>query len=229
MRAPEYATVAELLALYRKRAASPVEVVKDLLARIAKHESSLHCFVTLTPERTTGTHGGKRLRRCPDHPDAELIRDTIWTCSECGQIVDRATAHVHPEAFESAHFQDENAPNDTTSDPPRETNTLSRVITTMGLDSEIAPPRTDDEPRQESQSPRFQDEIARDRRFWPGLAVYRLDVDGKRVAQPGGYDGGTITEILPPDQFGKQSAILDGERCLPLDHLEPAPDVWIVQ
>jgi aspartyl-tRNA(Asn)/glutamyl-tRNA(Gln) amidotransferase subunit A len=48
--APEYATVAELLKLYRSRAASPVEVVKDLLARVEKYESQLHCFVTLTPE-----------------------------------------------------------------------------------------------------------------------------------------------------------------------------------
>ena len=48
--APEYATVAELQALYRKRAASPVEVVRDLLARVEKYERHLHCFVTLTPE-----------------------------------------------------------------------------------------------------------------------------------------------------------------------------------
>ena len=48
--APEYATVSELLALYRKRAASPVEVVKDLLDRASSYESSLHCFVTLTPD-----------------------------------------------------------------------------------------------------------------------------------------------------------------------------------
>src|SRR3954471_24751920 len=50
MSAREYATVAELIALYRKRAASPVEVAKHLLERISKYESSLHCFVTLTPE-----------------------------------------------------------------------------------------------------------------------------------------------------------------------------------
>ncbi len=49
-RAREYATVAELLALYRGGKASPVEVVQDLLARIEKYEPSLHCFVTLTPE-----------------------------------------------------------------------------------------------------------------------------------------------------------------------------------
>jgi aspartyl-tRNA(Asn)/glutamyl-tRNA(Gln) amidotransferase subunit A len=49
-RAPEYATVAGLLELYRTRAASPVEVVRDLLARIERYEGSLHCFVTRTPE-----------------------------------------------------------------------------------------------------------------------------------------------------------------------------------
>jgi aspartyl-tRNA(Asn)/glutamyl-tRNA(Gln) amidotransferase subunit A len=48
--AAEYATVAELIALYRRRAVSPVEIVKDLLTRIDKYESSLHCFVTPTPE-----------------------------------------------------------------------------------------------------------------------------------------------------------------------------------
>src|SRR5258708_35142858 len=47
---PEYATVAALRELYRTRAASPVEVVQDLFARIKKFESSLHCFVTPTPE-----------------------------------------------------------------------------------------------------------------------------------------------------------------------------------
>src|SRR5437870_5287192 len=36
--APEYTTVSELLALYRKRAASPVEVVKDLLDRVSQYE-----------------------------------------------------------------------------------------------------------------------------------------------------------------------------------------------
>ncbi len=50
IRAPEYATVAELIGLYRRRAVSPVEVVSDLIARVEKYESSLHCFVTLTPE-----------------------------------------------------------------------------------------------------------------------------------------------------------------------------------
>ncbi len=49
-RAPDYATVADLQRLYRARAISPVEVVQDLFARIEKYESSLHCFVTPTPE-----------------------------------------------------------------------------------------------------------------------------------------------------------------------------------
>jgi len=49
-KAPEYTSVVELLALYAKRTASPVEVVKDLLARVDRYEASLHCFVTLTPE-----------------------------------------------------------------------------------------------------------------------------------------------------------------------------------
>ncbi|MCC6532337.1 MAG: amidase [Burkholderiales bacterium] len=46
----EYASVAELLALFRRRALSPVEVVAALLKRIERYESSLHCFVTQTPE-----------------------------------------------------------------------------------------------------------------------------------------------------------------------------------
>ncbi len=49
-RVPEYATVAGLRDLYRTRAASPVEVVQDLFARIDRHEASLHCFVTQTRE-----------------------------------------------------------------------------------------------------------------------------------------------------------------------------------
>ena len=47
-RAPEYASVAALRDLYRARAASPVEVVQELYARIDRYESSLHCFVTQT-------------------------------------------------------------------------------------------------------------------------------------------------------------------------------------
>jgi len=47
---PEYATVAGLRDLYRTRAASPVEVVRDLFARTEKYEPHLHCFVTQTPD-----------------------------------------------------------------------------------------------------------------------------------------------------------------------------------
>ena len=80
-RAPEYATVAQLLDLYRKRAASPVEVVQDLFARVEKHESSLHCFVTQTPEvalaraREDGApkmrDGGFLVPRLATHDDGE--------------------------------------------------------------------------------------------------------------------------------------------------------------
>ncbi|HEX3168950.1 MAG TPA: amidase family protein, partial [Burkholderiales bacterium] len=47
-RAQEYASVAALRDLYRARAASPVEVMQELYARIDRYESSLHCFVTQT-------------------------------------------------------------------------------------------------------------------------------------------------------------------------------------
>ncbi len=47
-RAPAYASVAALRDLYRTRAASPVEVMQELYARIDRYESSLHCFVTQT-------------------------------------------------------------------------------------------------------------------------------------------------------------------------------------
>ena len=40
--------MAALRDLYRTRAASPVEVVQELYARIDRYESSLHCFVTQT-------------------------------------------------------------------------------------------------------------------------------------------------------------------------------------
>jgi hypothetical protein len=46
----DYATVAGLLAMYRRREVSPVEVVRHQFERVARHESSLHCFVTQTPE-----------------------------------------------------------------------------------------------------------------------------------------------------------------------------------
>ena len=46
----DHVTVAGLLALYRRREVSPVEVVRHHFERIARHEPSLHCFVTQTPE-----------------------------------------------------------------------------------------------------------------------------------------------------------------------------------
>ena len=46
----EYASIAELQRLIRAKEVSPVEIVQTLLARIEKYESSLHTFVTLTPE-----------------------------------------------------------------------------------------------------------------------------------------------------------------------------------
>jgi aspartyl-tRNA(Asn)/glutamyl-tRNA(Gln) amidotransferase subunit A len=49
--AVHYTTIKELGARYRKRELSPVEVTRELLARIEKLDPALHAFVTLTPER----------------------------------------------------------------------------------------------------------------------------------------------------------------------------------
>ena len=46
-----YASIRELSARYRKRELSPVEVTRELLARIEKLDPALHAFVTVTPER----------------------------------------------------------------------------------------------------------------------------------------------------------------------------------
>ena len=46
-----YAGIRELGARYRKRELSPVEVTRDLLARIGKLDPVLHAFVTLTADR----------------------------------------------------------------------------------------------------------------------------------------------------------------------------------
>lgn len=40
--------------------------------------------------------GGKRQRRCPDHPNAAVIRETTWRCDECDMLLDRETAMVAP-------------------------------------------------------------------------------------------------------------------------------------
>jgi aspartyl-tRNA(Asn)/glutamyl-tRNA(Gln) amidotransferase subunit A len=46
-----YAGIAELGRLFRRKEASPVELVRTLLARIERLEPRLRCFVTLTAER----------------------------------------------------------------------------------------------------------------------------------------------------------------------------------
>jgi hypothetical protein len=33
-------------------------------------------------------HGGKRVRRCPDHPDAKIVKKTSYCCSICNKVVD---------------------------------------------------------------------------------------------------------------------------------------------
>jgi aspartyl-tRNA(Asn)/glutamyl-tRNA(Gln) amidotransferase subunit A len=50
----DYMTVAGLLGLYRRREVSPVEVLQHQFERVARFESSLHCFVTQTPEVALG-------------------------------------------------------------------------------------------------------------------------------------------------------------------------------
>ena len=49
--AVHYTTIKELGTRYRKRELSPVEVTRELLARIEKLDPALHAFVTVTPER----------------------------------------------------------------------------------------------------------------------------------------------------------------------------------
>ena len=46
-----YTTIRELGARYRARELSPVEVTRELLARIEKLDPALHAFVTVTPDR----------------------------------------------------------------------------------------------------------------------------------------------------------------------------------
>ena len=46
-----YTTIRELGARYRSRDLSPVEVTRELLARIEKLDPALHAFVTVTPDR----------------------------------------------------------------------------------------------------------------------------------------------------------------------------------
>src|SRR2546422_11429472 len=45
-----YATIADITNHYRRRALSPVELTKALLARIERLDPTLHAFVTVTTE-----------------------------------------------------------------------------------------------------------------------------------------------------------------------------------
>jgi aspartyl-tRNA(Asn)/glutamyl-tRNA(Gln) amidotransferase subunit A len=65
-----YGTIRELGARYRKRELSPVDVTRELLARIEKLDPALHAFVTLTPERALADARAaeEALRRGDDRP-----------------------------------------------------------------------------------------------------------------------------------------------------------------
>jgi aspartyl-tRNA(Asn)/glutamyl-tRNA(Gln) amidotransferase subunit A len=65
-----YGTIRELTARYRKRELSPVDVTRELLARIEKLDPGLHAFVTLTPERALADARAaeEALRRGDDRP-----------------------------------------------------------------------------------------------------------------------------------------------------------------
>ena len=65
-----YGTIRELAARYRKRELSPVDVTRELLARIEKLDPGLHAFVTLTPERAIADARAaeEALRRGDDRP-----------------------------------------------------------------------------------------------------------------------------------------------------------------
>jgi aspartyl-tRNA(Asn)/glutamyl-tRNA(Gln) amidotransferase subunit A len=65
-----YSTIRELGARYRKRELSPVEVTRALLDRIAKLDSKLNTFVTVTPDRALADARAAEelLRRGDDRP-----------------------------------------------------------------------------------------------------------------------------------------------------------------
>ena len=65
-----YSTIRELGARYRKRELSPVEVTRALLDRIAKLDTTLHTFVTVTPDRALADARAAEelLRRGDDRP-----------------------------------------------------------------------------------------------------------------------------------------------------------------
>lgn len=52
----------------------------------------LDTLATLDPERPQW--GGSR--RCPEHPEAALIRKTTLTCSECGRLVNEQITTMRP-------------------------------------------------------------------------------------------------------------------------------------
>ena len=62
----------------------------------------LQAAAKLAPDYTAGgrrdSWGGKRPKTCPDHPDAPVVRRTLLSCSECGQVlaeqVDRLNCHL---------------------------------------------------------------------------------------------------------------------------------------
>ena len=89
-RAPDYASVAQLRALYRSGEASPVEVVEDLFARIDRYEAGLHCFVTQTRELALALARDAE-RRWRDGSAAALtgipygLKDVINTAGEIGR------------------------------------------------------------------------------------------------------------------------------------------------
>jgi Domain of unknown function (DUF3854) len=51
-------------------------VVRDLVDRMAEYDSG-------TPER----RGGRRTPRCPEHPNAEVVRTFVDTCAECERVL----------------------------------------------------------------------------------------------------------------------------------------------
>lgn len=46
--------------------------------------------------------GGKRERRCPDHPTAKLIHAEKWICTKCGQVVDECQHEVRSDPIDEA-------------------------------------------------------------------------------------------------------------------------------
>jgi hypothetical protein len=57
-------------------------------------------FVTavaaMTPENPKNWGGRADRARCLEHPDAEVIKTTIWTCAECGEVLDQKVETLRP-------------------------------------------------------------------------------------------------------------------------------------